>query len=290
MGEAKRRGPLSRPTGELNFIAPEQTSLEFRLRMAGVRVPSNICFACNGPCEGLRKNHDVRLSSEDVQRCKDWVGRYEGQDRDEAIEMRGCCPADSSPAGPTFLSEAVERGLLKLSIPPSGHSRTGARRYEVVKSSEELEAATAGINTVFPSPEEVWRENEKQLATSVEREVGQASCASFDPSQHSVLNKPRNNPKPLSDAAPFRGDVKPRVRRRCAEDARPSSPVWLLDRRPGTVSIRSADAVRQRARDARRPPTSDRSHEAGLGGSVRHGLARNSFLAAARAARARSSV
>ena len=108
------------------------------------------------------------------------------------------------------LSEAVERGLLKLSIPPSGYSRTGARRYEVVKSSEELEGAAAGINTVFPSPEEVRREIEKQLATSVEREAGQASCASFDPSQHSVLNKPRNNPKPLSDAAPFRRDVKPK--------------------------------------------------------------------------------
>jgi hypothetical protein len=108
------------------------------------------------------------------------------------------------------LSEAVERGLLKLSIPPSGYSRTGARRYEVVKSSEELEGATARINTVFPSPEDVRREIEKQLATSVEREAGQASCASFDPSQHNVLNKPRNNPKPLSDAAPFRRDVKPK--------------------------------------------------------------------------------
>jgi hypothetical protein len=95
----------------LIFTAPEKMSLEFRLRIAGVRVLGKTCFACNGPCEGLaqlgvivsrsdpdggrtsafacipcaqgprtilieafsRKNHDVKLSSELVQRCEDWA-------------------------------------------------------------------------------------------------------------------------------------------------------------------------------------------------------------------------
>ena len=111
MGEAKRRDLLGRPTGELIFTAPERMSLEFRVRIAGVRVPGKTCFACNGPCESLaqlgvivsrsdwdggrtsafacipcaqgprtilieafsRQNHDVRLSPEEMQRCKDWV-------------------------------------------------------------------------------------------------------------------------------------------------------------------------------------------------------------------------
>ena len=83
-------------------------SLEFRLRIAGVRAPGKIRFACNGPCESLaqlgvivsrydpdggrtsafagipcaqgprttlieafsRKNHDVRLSSEEMQKAQ----------------------------------------------------------------------------------------------------------------------------------------------------------------------------------------------------------------------------
>jgi hypothetical protein len=99
-----------------------------------------------------------------------------------ATETAGACDDGTSPSGVKVswqaladklgiarntagarLSEAVEKGLLRLITPPSGYSRTGARQYEVVKSSDELKGAAdqARIKTVFPSPDEVRREIEK---------------------------------------------------------------------------------------------------------------------------------
>jgi hypothetical protein len=92
MGEAKRRGPLSRPTGEFIFIAPEQMSLEFRVRIAGVRVSGQTCFACNGPCEGLAQLGVI-------------VGRY---DPDGGMTMAfACIPCAQGPR--TILIEAFSR-------------------------------------------------------------------------------------------------------------------------------------------------------------------------------------
>jgi hypothetical protein len=110
MGEAKRRGG-SRPITNLVFILPEEMSLEFRQRMAGVRKEDSVCFACGGPiitidqlgvtvmrldrdggrtsafacipCEQGpreflieawgRRNHDVKLTPEEVERAKGWA-------------------------------------------------------------------------------------------------------------------------------------------------------------------------------------------------------------------------